>query len=73
LRQRRVLDPCEVLKRVPGVKVKVTFEDGEVIFGTTLVYGRQRSSFFIRPADLDSNNERLFVYTDSTAKVETWM
>ena len=69
----RVTDPdWEWLKKVPGLKVKVTFEDGEVIFGISSAYNKRRRGFFIRPADTEGNNERLYVVTDSTICVETW-
>ena len=69
----RVTDPdWEWLQKVPGLKVKVTFEDGEVIFGTSSAYNKRRRGFFIRPADAEGNNERLYVVTNSTARVDTW-
>jgi hypothetical protein len=71
---RRIESPdWEGLKTAPGIKVKVTFRDGEVIYGTSSVYNRRRLGFFIRPADQDSNNERLYVIASSTAHVETWV
>lgn len=70
----RVTDPdWEWLKKVPGLKVKVTFEDGEVIFGISSAYNKRRQGFFIRPADTQGNNERLYVLADSTVSVETWV
>ena len=62
----------ESLKNVPGLKVKVTFSDGEVMYGTTHGYALERKGFFISPADKESNNERVFVITGSTDAVETW-
>ena len=43
-----------------GRRVEVTFEDGEVLRGTTLAY-RDGSGFFVQPADSGSNNMRVFV------------
>jgi small nuclear ribonucleoprotein (snRNP)-like protein len=43
----------ESLKDVPGSKVKVTFFDGEVIYGSTHGYAPQRRGFFVFPADKD--------------------
>jgi len=62
----------ESLRDVPGLKVKVTFSDGEVMYGTTHGYAPERKGFFIFPADKESNNERVFVITESTDGVETW-
>lgn len=62
----------ESLKSIPGLKVKVTFSDGEVIYGSTHVYDPERIGFFIFPADKESNNERVFVIRESTVAVQTW-
>lgn len=62
----------ESLKNVPGLKVKVTFFDGEVMYGTSHGYSPQRNGFFIFPADKTINNERVFVIKESTVAVETW-
>lgn len=62
----------ESLKNVPGVKVKVAFSDGEVMYGTTHGYAPNRKAFVIFPADKESNNERVFVIRESTVAVETW-
>jgi hypothetical protein len=62
----------ESLKNVPGLKIKVTFFDGEVMYGTTHGYSPQKNGFFIFPADKTINNERVFVIKDSTVAVDTW-
>ena len=62
----------ESLKNVPGMKVKVAFSDGEVMYGTTHGYTPERKGFFIFPADKESNNDRAFVIVESTDTVETW-
>ncbi len=43
-----------------GRKVEVTFNDGEVVVGTTLGYDAGRPGFFLVPADGESNNLRVF-------------
>lgn len=53
-----------------GRRVQVTFEDGEVIIGFALSYSPDRIGFFLVPADKKSNNERIYVITSSTKKVE---
>jgi hypothetical protein len=60
------------LRGVPGLKIKVRFLDGEVLYGTTHGYQRGRKGFFVFPADETSNNERVYVYADVTDSVKTW-
>jgi len=62
----------ESLKGIPGLKLKITFEDGEVMYGTTNGYQPGRKGFFVLPADKTSNNERVYVITAATRSVETW-
>ncbi len=62
----------ESLETVSGLKVKVTFFDGEVMYGSTNGYAPDRKAFFIFPADEESNNERVFIVRESTTSVETW-
>jgi hypothetical protein len=62
----------EGYKNSPGIKVKVTFLDEEVMYGSTHGYAPNRKGFFISPANKDLNNKRVFVVKESTAAVETW-
>ena len=62
----------ESFRGVPGLKLKITFLDGEVLYGTTNGYQPNRTGFFVMPADKDSNNERVYVITAATRSVETW-
>lgn len=39
----------------------MTFYDGEVLVGSTLVYRGEGNGFFLHPADSRSNNLRVFV------------
>jgi hypothetical protein len=48
-------------EKVSGRKVEVTFEDGEVLVGSTLGYDSKRPGFFVFPADPKSNNISVFV------------
>jgi hypothetical protein len=48
-------------KGLPGRKVEVTFNDGEVMVGATTGYEPERPGFFLFPADPKSNNVRVFV------------
>ena len=62
----------ESFAKIPGVKLKVTFFDGEVIYGSTTGYSPDRQGFFLLPANKESNNNRIFVIKESTTKVERW-
>ena len=53
-----------------GRKVKVNFSDGETVVGYTLGYSPDRPGFFLTPADLKGNNERIFVVKSATEKIE---
>ena len=53
-----------------GRKVQVKFFDGETIVGYTTGYSPNRPGFFIIPADLKGNNERVFVVAAATEKIE---
>ncbi len=52
-----------------GRKVQVKFSDGEMMLGYTQGYSPTRSGFFVTPADLQNNNDRIFVITSATEKV----
>ncbi len=46
-----------------GRKVRVTFRDGEVIVGSTLNYKPNAGGFFLRPANSQGNNTRIYIMT----------
>lgn len=51
----------EASEQPMGRKVEVTFQDGEVLVGsTTSGYAPDRTGFFLTPADPRSNNVRVF-------------
>ena len=53
-----------------GLKLEVTFNDGEMIVGSTpLGYDPKRQGFFIIPADPNSNNTRLFAISTAVKSV----
>jgi hypothetical protein len=62
----------EKLKKVPGLKMKIMFSDGEVMYGTTQGYEPERKGFFMFPADQGANTERAFIIREATANVTTW-
>ena len=53
-----------------GRKTKVRFMDGEIIYGYTLGYSPDRQGFYLTPADLGGNNDRIFIVTSATEKVQ---
>jgi hypothetical protein len=53
-----------------GLKLEVTFADGEVMVGSTLLnYDPKRQGNFIIPADPNSNNIRVFVVSTAVKTV----
>lgn len=53
-----------------GRKIRVTFSDGEKITGYTLGYSPDRQGFYMTPADVNSNNVRIFVVKSASEKIE---
>jgi hypothetical protein len=53
-----------------GLKVKVTFSDGEVMRGTTPDPARIFKGFFIIPVDPKGNNDKVYVEADSTVQIQ---
>ena len=52
-----------------GRRIEVTFKDGEVLLGSTLVYKPDATGFFVTPGDAKANNTRIFVATAAVTKV----
>jgi hypothetical protein len=52
-----------------GRKVQITFFDGETLIGYSQGYSPSRSGFFVTPADLKNNNDRIYVIASATQKV----
>jgi hypothetical protein len=52
-----------------GRRIRVVFNDGEVLVGTTIGYQPGRPGFFVLPADTNSNNERCYVITAATQDI----
>ena len=52
-----------------GIKIRVTFTDGEVLCGISLGYNKKKKGFFIVPIDPLSNNDRIYVVAGSTTQV----
>ena len=52
-----------------GKKIQVEFSDGETLVGYSQGFAPHRPGFFVFPADPDSNNDRIFVFTAATRAV----
>ena len=64
--ERNAFDPSNL---TPGRRVRVVFNDGEVMLGLTHGYHPARAGFFVLPADQRSNNERCYVVAAATREV----
>lgn len=53
-----------------GIKIRVEFNDGEVLRGISLGYSKNRKGFFIIPVDPQSNNERVYIVANSVRDVK---
>lgn len=53
-----------------GKKIAVRFKDGELVCAYTLAFSRERSGFFVIPADPASNNLRIFVLSHAVTEVQ---
>ncbi len=62
----KVFDPS---RPAVGRKIKVVFQDGEVLFGTTLGYQPGRPGLFLEPADRGSNIIRCYIVSRSTKEI----
>jgi hypothetical protein len=59
----------EAAQAAAGRRLRVAFNDGEVMVGTTQGYDRSRPGFFLVPVDTAGNNERCFVVAAATKEV----
>jgi hypothetical protein len=62
-------DVLEKLSKTAGVKLKITFADGEQMLVLTQGYDPGRKGFFIFSADAESNWERAFVLKQAIREV----
>ncbi len=60
----------EKIRKLVGMKLKITFRDGEILYATTFGYSPARKGFFVFPVDKRCNNEKVYVVTSSTEMVE---
>ncbi len=66
----RVRNDFDASKPAVGRKMRVVFQDGEVMVGTTQGYQPGRPGFFIVPADSAANTERCYVVAAATREVK---
>ena len=66
---KRVDDNDLAKAKGQGRKVAVTFTDGEVISGFTAAYSKDKTGFFVVPADPNGNNARVFVLCAAVKKL----
>lgn len=62
-------DKYRHIKELGGKKIIVHFIDGEEITGYALKYSSAYNGFFVTPADVQSNNQRIYVITSATEKI----
>jgi hypothetical protein len=53
-----------------GGKVAVLFQDRELICGYSLGQRKDRNGFFLFPADQESNNARIYVFTHAAVEIK---
>ena len=53
-----------------GIKIKIEFNDGEIMCGISLGYSKKRKGFFVIPVDPQSNNERVYVVASAVRDVK---
>jgi hypothetical protein len=53
-----------------GLKMKITFYDGEIISGASAGYSKGRQGFFVTPIDPRSNNERIYIVSDAVVDIK---
>jgi hypothetical protein len=62
-------DQTDVERTGLGKKIRVDFNDGEIMVGYSQGYSANRLGFFMFPADPQSNNDRVYVFTAATRAV----
>jgi hypothetical protein len=67
--ERQDRDGSEPSGPMVGRKIKVVFNDGEVMVGITHGYRPGRPGFFLVPLDPKSNNERCYVVSSATREI----
>lgn len=53
-----------------GKKITIEFDDGEKLNALSMGYSRKRKGFFVNPVDPDSNNDRIYIISDTVKDIE---
>ncbi|HER43550.1 MAG TPA: hypothetical protein ENO08_03735 [Candidatus Eisenbacteria bacterium] len=56
--------------RFRGLKIRVVFNDGEIIRGISLGYNEKKKGFFLIPVDPDCNNDRIYIITGACKDIK---
>ena len=56
--------------RFRGLKIRVVFEDGEIIGGISLGYNEKKKGFFLIPVDPDCNNDRIYIIAEACKDIK---
>jgi hypothetical protein len=56
--------------KLRGMRIRVEFNDGEVMRGISLGYSKKKKGFFVIPVDPQSNNERIYVVASAVKDVK---
>lgn len=68
-KEKKRFDEVDI-SNLRGIKIKIEFNDGEVMCGISLGYSKKRKGFFIVPVDPKSNNERVYVIASAVKDVK---
>lgn len=60
----------EAGQEVNDRRIEVSFKDGEVLVGSTASYDPNKQGFFLRPADPQSNNLKIFIISSAVKAVD---
>ncbi len=52
-----------------GIKIRITFNDGEIMIGYISDYISSKRGFFVTPADIKGNNRGIYVIRSSTKDI----
>ena len=52
------------------MRIRVEFNDGEIIRGISLGYSKSKKGFFVVPVDPQSNNDRIYVIAAAVRDVK---
>ena len=60
----------ETIRCLAGMKLKIHFKDGEILYACTQGYSPSRKGFFVFPVDQKCNNKKVYVNKTSAKSVE---